>query len=72
MGAEGLELEAGRDIFIRDSPMAFAAGVVEILENRELRDRLGKNGQLTTGSLYDWNFIGSRYLDFVDDIVISR
>jgi polysaccharide biosynthesis protein PslH len=71
-GAEGLELEAGRDILIGDSPEAFAAGVVKILENRELRDRLGKNGQLTTGSLYDWNLIGSRYLDFVDDIVISR
>ena len=71
-GAEGLELKAERDILIKDSPEAFAAGVVEILENRELRDRLGKNGQLTTGSLYDWNLIGSRFLDFVDDIVISR
>jgi polysaccharide biosynthesis protein PslH len=71
-GAEGLELETGRDILIRDSPEAFAAGVVEILGNRELRDRLGTNGQLTTGSLYDWNLIGGRFLDFVDDIVKSR
>ncbi len=71
-GAEGLELQAGRDILIEDSPEAFAAGVVEILENRELRDRLGKNGQLTTGSLYDWNLIASRFLNFVDNIVISR
>ncbi len=71
-GAEGLELEAGRDLLIRDSPQAFAEGVVEILENRDLRDQLGKNGQSTTGSLYDWTLIGSRFLDFVDDIVEAR
>jgi polysaccharide biosynthesis protein PslH len=71
-GAEGLDLEVGRDILIGDSPEAFSAEVVKILENQELRDRLGKNGQSTTGSLYDWKLIGGRFLDFVDDIVISR
>jgi hypothetical protein len=46
--------------------------VVEILESCELRDRLGERGQSTTGRLYDWNLIGSRFLDFVDDILTSR
>jgi glycosyltransferase involved in cell wall biosynthesis len=71
-GAEGLNLEAGHDLLIKDSPETFAAGVVEILESCELRDRLGERGQSTTGRLYDWNLIGSRFLDFVDDILTSR
>jgi polysaccharide biosynthesis protein PslH len=71
-GAEGLEFMTGRDILIKDSPEAFAAGVVELLENRQLRDQLGKAGQLTTGSLYDWKLIGERFLKSVDDIVGLR
>jgi polysaccharide biosynthesis protein PslH len=71
-GAEGLNLETGCDLLIKDSPETFAAGVVEILESCELRDRLGKKGQSTTGTLYDWKLIGGRFLDFVDDILASR
>jgi polysaccharide biosynthesis protein PslH len=68
-GAEGLDLKAGYDILVGDSPKEFAAGVVEILENRELRERLGAAGKSTAGSLYDWNLIGDRFLTQVDEIV---
>jgi glycosyltransferase involved in cell wall biosynthesis len=71
-GAEGLELKPGRDIIIKDVPEEFAFEVVNILENIELRTRLGIAGKQTVGSLYNWKLIGDRFLKFIDEIVFEK
>ena len=71
-GAEGLELKPGRDIIIKDVPEEFAFEVVNILENIELRTRLGIAGKQTVGSLYNWKLIGDRFLKFIDESVFEK
>jgi glycosyltransferase involved in cell wall biosynthesis len=71
-GAEGLQLEADRDLLVKDSAEDFAAGVVAVLESEELRKRLGQAGQKTTGAIYDWKLIGEQFLGFVDEIINGK
>jgi glycosyltransferase involved in cell wall biosynthesis len=68
-GAEGLVLISERDLIIRDVPVEFASAIISILEDRNLRMRLGNSGKKTVGSLYNWKIIGERLLLFMERIV---
>jgi glycosyltransferase involved in cell wall biosynthesis len=68
-GAEGLDLEPGRDILIADEPAAFAAAMVRLLQDQELRDRLSRHGQQTVKARYDWQIIGQQFNDLVEAAV---
>ncbi len=52
VGMEGFGLEPGKDVLVGDTPEAFAEAVVRVLADRELYDRLRRNG---------WQFIHERY-----------
>lgn len=58
VGCEGLDARDGENILIRDEPEAFAAGVLEVLEDSALRDRLGREGRETACTTYSWTVIG--------------
>ena len=58
IGAEGLATADGDNILIRDSPTDFARAILSVLDNADLRRRLGKRGRATAERLYDWNAIG--------------
>jgi glycosyltransferase involved in cell wall biosynthesis len=62
VGCEGLEAHDGENILIRDDPAEFAVAVQQILENDELRDRLGSNARRTAEEIYDWDVIGEEML----------
>jgi polysaccharide biosynthesis protein PslH len=55
VGAEGLELEDGRDLLLADTPEKFATQVQFLLANTELQARLGRNGRGTVERLYGWD-----------------
>ncbi len=61
-GCEGLEAVNGRNILIRDDPDAFARAVADILEDRDLRARLGEAGRTTVEDRYSWDLIGKDML----------
>ncbi len=42
VGAEGLDIEDGRDILLRDDPIAFSDAIVSVLRDRELASRIGR------------------------------
>ncbi len=44
-GNEGVGAMPGRDLLVADDPKAFADAVVRVLNDRELADRLSKNGR---------------------------
>ncbi|MFZ1983220.1 MAG: glycosyltransferase family 4 protein, partial [Desulfatitalea sp.] len=44
IGAEGLELEAGRDLLVADHPRDFCNRILSLFHDEELRTRLGENG----------------------------
>lgn len=70
-GAEGLELEPGRDILIADAPEAFAQAVVQVLDDAALRERMRQNGRREVLSKYDWRSIGATLRRFVDQLVLK-
>lgn len=68
-GAEGLELHAGEDILIADTPSEFACHTVDLLQNPQLRRKLSQNGQNAVLSKYNWQQIGQQYITFIEECV---
>ena len=53
-GAEGLEVTPGENILIADEPAEFADTVLDLLEDRALRERLAANGRRLVEEHYSW------------------
>ncbi|HYW39423.1 MAG TPA: glycosyltransferase [Terriglobales bacterium] len=60
VGAEGLDVHHGRDIFLADDARSFAQAVIMLLRDPELRRRYEK-GAAETAARYDWPAIGERF-----------
>lgn len=59
VGAEGLELEAEREILVRADALGFATAVVGLLEDRRAAERQAAAARSRVEALYDWRRIGS-------------
>jgi glycosyltransferase involved in cell wall biosynthesis len=57
IGCEGLDARDGENILIADSAQDFAAAVIRVLEDVELRNRLGAAGRRTAVETYDWEVL---------------
>jgi len=64
-GAEGLDLMPGRDILVADRPADFAAAVLAILEDAQLRNSLSGNGRQAVADKYSWERIGDTFRNFI-------
>jgi glycosyltransferase involved in cell wall biosynthesis len=62
IGCEGLAVEDGRNILIRDDPDGFARAVCAVLRDGPLRQRLGAEGRRTVEHQYGWEQIGASML----------
>ncbi len=60
VGAEGLALQDGKEIFIADEPNPFAEAVTRLLTDPELRIEIGKNGRARVEQDYDWRNIAEK------------
>jgi glycosyltransferase involved in cell wall biosynthesis len=65
-GAEGLAVANGHDILIADDPAAFAAAVLRLLREADLRQRLSANARRTVAAQYDWAAIGQRFTQVIE------
>jgi glycosyltransferase involved in cell wall biosynthesis len=54
IGAEGLELQNGRDLLLADSPSDFAATCVALLHDVGRRRGLESSGRQAVVEKYDW------------------
>jgi sugar transferase (PEP-CTERM/EpsH1 system associated) len=54
VGAEGLPVTPGRDIVIEDGPAAFAAAVVRMIRDHEMRERIAAEARRLVVARYDW------------------
>jgi len=54
IGAEGLPVQHGRNIFLSDDPGEFAEHTIELLRNSVLRQRIGREGRSLVESRYSW------------------
>lgn len=63
VGCEGLNLRSGEHILVQDVPADFAAAVIWLLRNPEIRRRIGAAGRELVGRLYLWQQIGRKLKD---------
>ena len=54
IGAEGLPVRSGENIFLADSPDEFANRICQLFEQAEWRTRLGKNGFALVKNEFSW------------------
>jgi glycosyltransferase involved in cell wall biosynthesis len=62
VGAEGLDVQHGRDIVLEDRPAAFADAIVTFLENEQVRRRY-EAAAASTARKYDWSVIAQRFVE---------
>jgi glycosyltransferase involved in cell wall biosynthesis len=70
IGAEGLNVKDGVDIFIEDDVQNFALRIVELLKNPNLASGMGKAGRMLVTSTYDWKYI-TRHLELLLSSLLS-
>ena len=69
VGAEGLDLKDGEEIFIADAPTAFADAVTRLLTDVSLRRRVGENGRTRVEQDYDWRSIGEKLHTLYESLI---
>jgi len=57
VGLEGIEACPGEDVLVADSPDEFARAVVNLLQDRELQQKLCSNGRRLVERKYDWQVV---------------
>lgn len=69
IGAQGLELRHGEDIFLADDAESFASGIAHLLEDPALRDRLELAGIAVAKERFGWPAIGERLSQRYHDLI---
>jgi polysaccharide biosynthesis protein PslH len=67
-GAEGLELLPEQEILRADTPAAFAATVLRLLDDADLRACLSRQGRQAVTARYDWSSIGRQFNEFIEAV----
>ena len=62
IGAEGLDVTSGRDLVIADDAQSFAAGILQLLRQPELRRTYEQNAA-ALAARYDWSQIARRFAE---------
>lgn len=60
IGAQGLEVEAGKDILIADAPEDFAKHVIDLIQSPDLRQKIGDAGRQLVETKYNWPILAKR------------
>jgi polysaccharide biosynthesis protein PslH len=68
IGAEGLDLEPERDIFIANEPTTFARRVVDLLKHPELAARMGRLASARVTETYGWRVAANQLLGVYDRV----
>ncbi len=71
VGAEGLPLTHGRHIFLEDEPEAFAERVCLLLEDCELRQRIGQQARSFVVEHFHWRQVAQRFYDICQTVAQS-
>jgi glycosyltransferase involved in cell wall biosynthesis len=69
LGWEGLPyVEPGRHLLVADSPSDFAAATVRLLQDTELRRRLGRDARQLAEQRYDWRGLADEHEAVLSDV----
>lgn len=68
VGAEGLDIQHGKDIVLADDPASFAQGIVTFLKNENARRRFEASAAATARQ-YDWSVITQRFVEVLQKTI---
>ena len=68
-GVEGIDLTDGVHALVADTPDAFAAAILQLLDDPGLAARMSEAGRTLIAGAYTWDAIGRRLLDVVDGAI---
>lgn len=57
VGAEGIQVESGKDLIITDAPQEFADQILQLLKDPARRRQMGENARKIVERYYDWRVI---------------
>ncbi|MEJ5308898.1 MAG: glycosyltransferase family 4 protein [Anaerolineae bacterium] len=66
-GAEGLEVIDNQHLLLADTPETFAAAVLRVMNDCDLRERLRHNARALVEARYDWEMVGAQFVALVED-----
>jgi sugar transferase (PEP-CTERM/EpsH1 system associated) len=72
IGCEGLELDPGSELLVADAPADFAEAVLRLLDDKCLRQDLGRRARQTVVTNYDWLIIGEKQLQAYEAAVMQH
>jgi sugar transferase (PEP-CTERM/EpsH1 system associated) len=72
VGCEGIDVTDGKDIIIADKPEEFAEKTVELMNNRDLREKLGRNARRTAEDVYSWEKIAPKLEQVYEELAGMR
>ena len=70
IGAEGLDVTPGRDVLIADDAPSFAAGILRVLREPNLR-RSYEQAAAASAARFDWSQIAQRFAEVLRDAAAS-
>jgi glycosyltransferase involved in cell wall biosynthesis len=68
-GAEGLDVEDGKHMLLRNTPEEFAEAIIDLLSNKKLATQIGKNGQKLAMKKYLWKNIVRKVIKVYEDLL---
>ncbi len=69
IGCEGIDVQDGESLLVRDKPSSFADAIVELLNDKQKRERLAACGYEIARTRYDWSIISRRMEECYEEIV---
>jgi glycosyltransferase involved in cell wall biosynthesis len=72
MGAEGIEMQDGFGIFLRDDPESFAEACIRLMNENEFCDRMGTAARAAIIDKYDQNKIKPIIQEYISEPILGR
>ncbi len=72
VGAEGLPVKDGEEIFLRDNPQEFAATVVKLLKDKSLAREIGQQAAHTVREKFGWQTVADDFAKLCEKAIESR
>lgn len=68
-GVHAIEVSPGKNIILADDPKEYAMRVIELLNDKELRRRIGQNARRLVESKYSWERATDQLNGILEDVV---
>lgn len=72
VGAQGISATNGKELIIADDPKYFIDQVISLLNNKPLRETIGKNASILMQKQYTWEKTTEKFNELIIDVVTKH